>query len=512
MSHRKPAMLWAFAAAFLAVAHGAEPKSEPKETVLGVAIDFTGDAVGPYGRGFLDFWRWSPEVRKKAESLSKVEVVADADSGKKVLRVRATGPLPFAQGAIPLLRFAPFYPPQADALRLRLKVVSGEVRAFVGGPTAYYANSDVFTRTVRVRADAPAKWTTVDISLNHPLLRNYRRSGFSTDAARISYNRWAQEPNGLYLATGTAGEFLLEGIEVVARGEGKPFPTFKPDEVRPVKTIADFEDGRIGDAFNLYMAEAEVEWFEQSWKREKPLRFTPATFQVADEPGRGKSLVCVGPIAEEVHCAGVRTAGSSDANALRVTLLQDAPEYRNTVVGMGRAEAIDFLVFVAPPGRPFPWESFAPSPELRKHKGPGFDYQLSYRLLRDRRDVDFAIYQTRRYLRPREWSTLVLPAADFVCVYGSGSLRDRYLADGPMTCGEVIAVAWLNPWCRIGNGRSSITLRFDELAFVNVPGDPARHRSFWQVGDPTGIRWIDSQVQRGRTRHMLLPGDPAPDD
>jgi len=488
----------------------AQKPAPPRERVLGVVADFANEPIGPYQKGHLDFWRWPEDFRRRAASMSRLEIVADPTSGKKLLRVQVLDPAVLAQEAIPLLRLAPFYPPEADGLRLHVRVASGQLRAYIGGPTAYFANSDVFTRIEQLAAAAPQPGA-LDFNLHHPLWRNFRRAGFSTDAARIYYNRWAQEPVAVHLDAGTQGEFFIERIDLIARGEGRPFAEFAASAVRTVKPIADFEDGRRDHVFNLYMADGETEWFDESWKRSRPLRFTPAELTVVHDATRGtKALVSTGPTAEEVQCTGVRTAGVPEANALRVTVQHDAPEYGNTVVGMGRAEAVDFLVFVAPPAKPFPWSEFGPSLELRRFPGPGFDYQLSYRTIRERRDLAFAVYQTRRYLKPREWTTLILPAADFACIYGSGTYRDRFLRNEPLTCGDVIAVAWVNPWCRVGRGRSPVTFRFDDLAFVQVPGRAEEHRSFWQLGDPAGVRWIDGTAPRGRIRHMLLPGDEIP--
>jgi hypothetical protein len=497
-------------AAFAAAAQ-AQQAPVPNEKVLGTVLDFAAESPGPYQSGHLDFWRWPAEQRQRAASLSRLEIVADPNSGRKLLRVQVLDQAVFTSGSIPVLLLAPFLPPEADALRMHVRVVSGQLRSYVGGPTAYYANSDVFTATKQLAASGQPQSGVLEFNLYHPLWRNYRRSGFSTDAERNYYNRWAQESVQMHLAPGTSGEFLIEKIEAVSFGKSRPFPQFAPTDVRMVKKIADFEDGRRDGVFNVYMADAEVEWFEESWKRTKPLRFTPAAISVADDADRkAKTLVSTGPVAEEVHCTGIRTIGAPAANALRLTLMHDAPGYRNTVVGLGPAEVVDFLVFVAPPGKPFPWKEFEPSAELRSHPGPGFDYQLSYRLIRERKDVDFAIYQTRRYLRAKEWTTLVLPTADFVCVYGSGAYRDRYLRNEPLTCGEVMAVAWLNPWCRNGQRQSAVTTRIDELAFVQVPGRPEGLRSFWQIDNQTSVRWIDGTSPRGRIRHMLLPGDEPP--
>jgi len=487
---------------------GRPPLLLAEDRVLGTVADFAKVDIGPYQRGYLDFWRWSPEFRKQAESASRVEIVADAPLNKHLLRVEVSDAAIFAQGAVPWLRLAPFYPPEADTLRLRVKVVRGELRAFVGGPTAYYANSDVYTRTERLAAEEQPVWSVLDFDLHHPLRRNYRRAGFSTDAERVMYNRWAQEPLGVFLDAGTNGEFLVESIELIARGMGRPFPAFNAADVKTVKPIANFDAGRLANTFTLYMADGEAEWYDESWKRTRPLRFTPAELSFEHNRERNSDvLVARGPSAEEVHCAGVHTRGTAEANAIQVAVHHDAPEYQNTVVGIGRAEAIDFLVFVAPAKQPDALDRFKASAELRQHAGPGFDYQLSYRLIRNQHDADFAIYQTRRYVTPRTWTTLTLPAADFVCVYGSGSYRERLTKNQPLTCDDVMAIAWLNPWCRAGRGQSAVTLRLDDLAFVHVPGTTDSHRSFWQPAPSINIRWIEGAGRHGRERTMLLPGD-----
>jgi hypothetical protein len=479
-----------------------------REQVLGTLVDFGAMPLGPYQKGHLDFFRWPEEVRRRGEALSRVAIEADEPGGKPVLRVRLLGPIPFEQGPFPLLRLAPFLPPEADVVRVRLKVHSGRIVTFVGGPTAYYANSDAFTRTEQVSAGEAPEWTTIHFSFNHPLRRNYRRAGLSTDATRIYYNRWAQEPLGIYLAAGTHGDFSIASVEAVARGEGRPFATFAAADVRTLGSIADFEDGRTDDVFTAYMSDGETEWFESSWRRDRPLRFTPAERSIVDGPEPGtKAVSCVGPSAEEVHCTGLRTTGEPGANALRITLRHDAPQYRNTVVGLGRAEAIDFLVFTTSTKQTPPWSAFVAGAELRRCGGPGFDYQFSYRAIRDRQDVGFAIYQARRYVRPQEWTTLVLPTADFVCVYGGGVYRTRYLENAPLAAQDVAAVAWLNPWCRAGDGRSDVALAIDAIEFVRIPGTPAEHLSFWQLDGSTHERLVEGTDRGNRQMLMLLPGD-----
>lgn len=473
---------------------------------LGLVENFDSVSAGPYQTGFIDIHRWSEDFRRQARSWSRIEIVPD-EAGQ-ALRVNVGNPRVFTSGAGLILRLAPYFPPQADALRFRLKVLTGRISLFCGGPTAYYGNSDVFTEPQTFEAAAKPEWIEVVLNFNRPTWRNFRRSGFSTDAPRNYYNRWAQEPLGIVLAPDSLGECLIDDIEVISLGEGRPFATFRPDQITLVKPIADFEDGKQDEVFTLYMAAAETEWFDESWIRSKALRFEPMRLAVTEAGLEGRqALECRGRTAEEVHCAGLHTRGAAEANAISVNLLVDTPGQRNTLVGAGAIAPLDFLVFVAPAGKAFDWSALAPSPGLKAHGGPGFDYNLTHRSIAARTDLDFAIYQTRRYLTPGEWSRQVLPAADFTCIYGQGSMRDRFLNHEALQCGEVIAIAWLHPWCRLGKRDAIVTTRIDELSFVQVPGTPDELRSFWQVPDVKAIGSREEDRDGQRLRHVWLEGD-----
>lgn len=473
---------------------------------LGMVENFDSAAIGPFQKGFIDIHRWSEEFRQRARAWSGIEVVPEGDG--KALRVKVSDPRAFTNGAGSILRLAPYFPPEADALRLRIKVISGTISIYCCGPTAYYGNSDVFTEPQTVRAAAIPEWAEVVLNLNHPTWRNFRRSGFSTDAPRNYYNRWAQEHVGVFLGPDSLGECLIDSIEVVALGEGKPFATFAPGQIEAVKTIADFENGETGGSFTLYMAAAETEWFDESWIRSKPLRFEPMQLRVINEGRDGrKSLECRGRTAEEVHCTGVHTTGVDGSNAISVKLRVEAPGQRNWLVGGGEIVPLDFLVFVAPTSKAFDWRLLAASPELRARGRGGFDYNLTHRVISQRSDLDFAIYQTRRYLKPGEWSRAVLPTADFTCIYGQGLMRDRFIHHEPLQSREIIAIAWLNPWCRTGNRDAIVATCIDDLSFVKVPGSAADHRSFWQVPDASQLHSRDEDSQGGKTRHFWIQGD-----
>lgn len=481
--------------------------AEPR--VIGTIENFDALSSGPFQKGFIESYRWTEEFRRRSRAWSSIEIVPEGDGN--AMRIRVSDPQAFTNGAGSILRLAPYFPPEADALRIRLKVLSGQISVYVGGPTAYYANSDVFTEPRTVRAQTKPEWVEVICNFNHPTWRNFRRAGLSMDAPRNYYSRWAQEHAGVFLAPDSLGEFLIDDIEVVALGEGKPFALFADNQIQPVKLIADFENGKHDGAFNLYLAATETEWFEESWTRSKPLRFEPMQIAVANTGPYGrKALECRGRTAEEVHCTGWHTSGAAEANAIVVTVNVDAPEQRNSLVGAGSIVPLDFLVFVSPLEKPFPWQSLAPSAELRAKGGPGFDYNFTHRSIATRADLHFAIYQTRRYFKPGVWSKRVLPTADFTCIYGQGAMRDRFLHHEPLRSSEVIAIAWLNPWCRQGQRNALIITRIDDLCFVQVPGLPAEHRSFWQVPDVKQLLHRDEESPGLHKRHSWLPGDLPP--
>lgn len=474
--------------------------------VLGVLESFDAAPLGPFQKGFLDFWRWDEAKRTEARTWSQLEIVKapDAESGQ-CLRVVVKDARALTDGGIALVRMAAFLPPEADAIRLRVRVLRGEMTIYAGGPTAYYANSDVFTEPKTLRAADDAEWTEVTLPLNTPLWRNFRRAGFSADAPRCYYTRWAQEPMGLFLSPGSIGEMLIDRIDVIGCGHGKPFPDFARDQVQLVKILADFEDGVIRNAFTCYMAATETEWFEESWKRAKPLRFEPMQFQL-HEGGMGgrRSLELHGRTAEEVHCAGLRVNGAAGASGLAVTMRTEAPQRRETLLGGDRVVPMDFLVFVAPADQPFAWSSVAATTEQRAMPGPGFDQQLTLRAIAARKNLHFALYQARRYLKPGEWSRVILPAADFTCVYGQGTMREAFISHAPLDPARMIAFAWLPPWCRSGSRDAAVTVQIDQLDLVRLPGDAKAQRSFWQVDDVSQIQHRDEGRDGGRTRHYWL--------
>ncbi|HBJ83591.1 MAG TPA: hypothetical protein DDZ88_06925, partial [Verrucomicrobiales bacterium] len=91
---------------------------------LGRVENFDSAPVAPFQKGFLEIHRWNEDFRQRARAWSSIEVVPEGEG--KALRVRVTDPQAFTSGAGAILRLAPYFPPEADALRIRVKVLSGQ--------------------------------------------------------------------------------------------------------------------------------------------------------------------------------------------------------------------------------------------------------------------------------------------------------------------------------------------------------------------------------------------------
>lgn len=482
-----------------------------KEPALVSALEsFDRMNTGPIDKGYLDHWRWSEDRRQEARKWSQLDIVtAPEDVANRQLRVRINHQEVFADGAKAILRLADYLPPEADGVRLRLRAASGSFSIHAGGPTAYYGNSDVWSLPRTVRAEDSTEWIDLNLSLNHPLRRNFRRAGFSAEATRIYYQRWAQEPLGIYLGAGSHGELLIDRIDLIASGEGRPFPRFSPAEMEPVSCLADFEDDLLDRVATVFFPATEAEWFDESWRRSRPLRFQPMSLSIAPSgPGGEKVLVCQGPTAEEVHATALLTRGDAKANALLLSLKVEAPGRQERLAGGAPVTPIDILIFSTPEGVEFPWDSLAASPQLRSLGGRGFDYQFTHQVIANRQDLDFAIHHARRYLTPGEWSEPCLPSADFVCLYGQGSMKKRFLDQAPLNMSEIMAVAWVNPWARTGRRDVAVTTTIDRIDLVRVPGTPESHRSFWQVPDVSRLVLQPGSNDRGQRELIIgLPGE-----
>ncbi|GEM_PF-2531809 len=382
---------------------------------------------------------------------------------------------------------AAYFPPEADTIRLRVKVLSGRLIITVGTATIYCGNSDTYADYATLATGVPPQWVTVELPLNVPLIRNYRRASYSTASPLIAFTRWVQEAPRVTMFKGSSGEFLIDQIELIASGLSKPFPQFVTQDVTQVMTIADFEQD-ISNAFTLYMSENQTSDFAMSWLSTTPVAREPAVLtHVGQGSIGGASLSARAKFAEEMSWVAIKTRGTNGANAVSFTLKAQGGQ-NATLYGSSESYPLDFFIMIAPTNQPFDWARFGPTPEMLAGPDIGYGCNLSYYTIRFLTDLSFAHYHARRHVAKDTWRTLVIPFADFQCAYGMGSYSNRFMQNLPLTGEDLIAVAFLSPFQR--QSAVACTIIVDHVALVRVPGSNEQQRSFWQAPGLASVRLV----------------------
>ncbi|NLF39455.1 fibronectin type III domain-containing protein, partial [bacterium] len=400
-----------------------------------------------------------------------------------------------------------YWPPEADIIRLRVKVLNGTLILSAGSPSIYCGNSDTYAKYVTLTA--AAGWTTVELPYSAPLLRNHRRASYSTTAPLIAYTRWSQESPRLWMFKGSSGDFLIDRVELLSSGLSKPFPQFATQDVAEVMPIADFEQD-ISNAFTLYMSENQTNDFALSWLSTTPLAREPAVLARVNEGAAGNySLSARARFAEEMSWVAIKTHGTNGANAISFTLKAHGGQ-KSTVFGSSESYPLDFFIMIAPTNTPFDWERFGPTPAMLAGPDIGYGYDLSYYTIRFLNDLSFAHYHARRYVAKDAWRTVVVPFADFQCAYGMGAYADRFAQNMPLDGQDIIAVAFISPFQRAS--AVECTVLVDRVSLVSVPGAGDEHRSFWQPPSVQSIRLVNdpAYVSYGGFKQMLINDTNAP--
>ncbi|HBC89393.1 MAG TPA: hypothetical protein DCZ94_20830 [Lentisphaeria bacterium] len=449
----------------------------------------------------------------------------------------------------------PYLPPEADAIRLKVKIVSGRAIIAVGGPVSQIGNSDVFCDPKLIEPVNGDTWQTVEFSLNQPLVRNYRRANFTVELPVIYYTRWVQEPIYLYIFTlpeklhpETETELFIDQVELVAKGEGRDFPKFAAKDVKDISTIASFKTEKdVENVLSVAHGYSITKPFEFGYRRKadpnaRPMadyikKSSPFIQQedthypapryslVAGMDGR-KALQAECMWAEEGQIVTVKTQGDVKANAFKFTLKPDYPAVsKGTIYSFEsegkKAHAVDFIVFVSPKGTDFPWHDIEATDELKQafkesgYKGPGakYDYLLTTDKVKCinvpdiRQAGSFGFYFARRHMAAGDWSTAIVPFADFVCVYGQGACKEMQLKQFPLSPENISAIGILAPY---GTGHGMIVI--DDISYVSVPGTPEELRSYWQVPDPAKVKMIKlPRFNRYGVSTMMTLGEDTPD-
>jgi hypothetical protein len=460
-----PCLMTLSGVALLALAARGAPPETPR--VLGVIQDFEDVRAGKQQP--IQHHTWNAEMQGNAERYSQIEIVPERAFGAQCVKITVTDNFPWGnREEYRALTIGPDYlPPEADLVRMRVKVLKGKMKLAIGSPTVYFGHSDVSSKQVEVSAAAEPDWQTLEFSLLHDLRRNTRRARFGEKSPVIHYTRWIQEPLYLYVGKPSAGEFLLDQIELVTQGEGRPYPRFTTEQIRVVAKIADFEDpAERQRAFTFFHEPIDLTkppyLVREGWK--------PPLLNLVAEGKSGKfSLRAEHRGIEEACFTGIHALGLKEANAIACTLRVEHQSELKEV-------ALDFLVYAAPAkGRDrFPWGDFQP-PESWRKSPLAFDYYLSHP---QTRGPNYAFYHVRRTVKNREWTTLVMPCADFVCAYGQAECAPMFDKQLPLACDTIFALAFLSPY---GQRNSPTVVLVDDLSFVSVPGEAGAQQSFWQA-------------------------------
>ncbi len=423
-------------------------------------------------------WNWTEEQKQRAAAFSTRQVI-EVESGR-ALRLAVTEQMPWeGRESHRALTIGPaLLPPTADAIRLRYRVSEGAVVLSFGGPTIYFGHSDVQTRPVTLTADGTDRWRTLEVPLHARLRRNFRRAGFAREAPVIYYTRWIQEPLGLYVHRGSAGVILIDRIELLWTGQGRPYPTFSEEETRIGALIADFD---VPEAMErVFTAIHAVADFSGPPALPRPSWKPPKLSYLAALEDRRGVLRIEHQGAEETVFTGIRVEPAADANAIEIDLRATHPAQSLEEL------SIDFIAYSAPRegDARFDWARFAPPAAWRDRPDLSFDYYLGEPAMRN---VTHAAHHARRAVPNGRWVRLIIPLADFVCIYGAGDMAEALKRQQPIDAQRLIAIGLLPSWRQHSH---ATTFEIDRIRWVSVPGNPASLRSFPQVNNIEQVQLV----------------------
>ena len=363
------------------------------DSVLATAWDPAQQRIATGSPAFAP-WFWNAEQKRDAARFSRLEP-AD-DGGVRCLRVTVGADLPWLRRSYDLaVTTGPDYlDPRCDAVRLRYRVAEGSFEVSLGGPTAYFAASDVFTLPLRLTPTPD--WQEAVLPLDGALRRNLRRAGFGAAMPTIAYARWIQEGLRLTVHQGSAGVLLLGPMELLAQGRGRPFPEPPPGGLTGVGPALAPGAADLFTAFiqrDLDLARA-TRLPNPMWK--------PAAATIS---AGGWEVRLRG--AEEVSFAGCRLRVPAAAQAIQLTVA--------TVAVARPPQVLDFLVLAA--DGEVPWPALAPPPGWSREPAAAFDAFLT---AGSTAGTSLALYHLRRAVPPDTRTDLLLPWSDAVCVWGSG--------------------------------------------------------------------------------------------
>ncbi|MEK7415156.1 MAG: hypothetical protein AAB263_17765, partial [Planctomycetota bacterium] len=434
-----------------------------EDRVLSVIIDAATAQPGERGPA-IDPWFWNKEQHEKALQHSQLSFT-DVD-GTRCMRIAVSKDLPWTrdQYDITATNGPDYLDPTCDAIRLRCRVVDGTFRLTLGGPTSYFANSDVLTAPVTLTPTT--EWRDVVIPLDCDLSRNFRRAGLGAKNPIVSYTRWIQEGMRAYLHSGSQGVLLIQRMELLAQGRGQPYPvppagglTAVGPVIAPVAT----------DLFSAFI-QRDLALTEQpkipnrTWK--------PATASIDAASGRPAwSIRMQGT--EEVSFAGCRLTVPAAAQALTMDI--SAGQIPRDPL------SIDILFLVA--DGEVPWETLAAPPAWKVIPETAFSVFFTGKTTDS---VSLALYHVRRAVPAKTTATVLIPWEDAVCIWGAGTCAESFLQQRKLQP-ERIRALLVTPSYRHCRTESQFTIA--AIQSVALPADWKHLRSFFQpaLSDLTSV-------------------------
>jgi hypothetical protein len=459
-------------------------------TVLETVMNFENLPVGKYAPlDHLWYYVWGTDNEQQGRAYSTLDVVSDV--GTKALRLWINDQIPNAitsfdspnslanlKSVIRAFSISPYLRPEVDAVRIKIKLEQGQIGLALGSPVSQVGNSDVLTA---VKYLSPAQmsdcnpkggnWYECDFDLNDGLMRNARRGNFSLDSLGkaikysigslrdqeiIHYTRWVQEPLALYVVTYDSNDRLavsgnpivyFDDFQLINKGKGKSFPVIGSSVQRHV---VDTFESSISNVFTVNF----------QFPTAQP---APVLSQVVSGSSGLKSLQIVSNTHEENAWTGVNAtgAGASNAVSFEMKVSYGYPDGDTNHI-------VEFIALASDPGIAFNWTGLN---DITRE----FSFILSKINSITR---NFAVYHARRIVPRDQWVTVVIPFADFVAAYGSGSVfMSHHTEQRPLLGSEISVVGLQTSWV---NSRGPTTIQIDSIKYLSVQGTDQELRSYWQ--------------------------------
>lgn len=448
---------------------------------------------------------WPADLKTNAGLYSSRTNAWDPDSGRMVFRLSMPTNFPWQWlsgtatkviDSISLLTMTgwDYLPPEADEIWVRIKVVSGRFHLAFGCINLAFAPSDTYT-DIRIVDDSVAGWQTLRFSLQKNLVRNYRRNDFTKTLPYIATARWIQENMMLYLFRPGHGEMLVDGVQLVSSGLGRPYPQAGPDRIKPVATVADFETTNdLGLAFayttvpldlagpqptnytktstltsgKIMVAGKSIQWY------------LPPRFSWVGESTQGAHSLEVRQIGYESYAfTGLRLPHPEGANALLLTVKADHGSTFTSLV-------LDFLAYAAPPHalETFPWTNCQPSAAWLANTNLNFDLFLSES---NSTKESYALYHLRRAVPNHQWTQVLLPLDDFAGIYACNGGTNLFTSLEPLQSTNLLFMSFFSPYRQL---KAETRLLVDDVSLVRVDLPVEQLRSFWQNPSIPGAQLI----------------------